>query len=287
MTKNVYDYEGVEIHWCPGCGNFAIMDSLKQALVDLKITQQELAIITGIGQAAKTPHFMTVNFINGLHGRALPVAMAVKAVNPELTVVAISGDGCMYSEGGNHFTHAIRRNINVTTLIHNNLVYGLTKGQASPTSQIGFKTSVQVEGVINKPFNPIAAAVSQNASFVARAFAGDKEHLKGIIKQALQHKGFAMVDVLQPCVSFNKINTYQWFKDRIYYLEEDYDPTNRIEAFKKAIEVDKFALGIIYRNPKELPFEEKLDVYKDGNLQPIIKRKRDLTKISKKFLTPL
>jgi 2-oxoglutarate ferredoxin oxidoreductase subunit beta len=287
MKENKYDYPGVEIHWCPGCGNFPIMDSLKESLVELDIKQEEFVLVTGIGQAAKTPHFMQVNFINGLHGRALPVATAVKAVNPSLEVLVMSGDGCMYSEGGNHLVHTIRRNVNITVLIHNNMVYGLTKGQASPTSQLGFKTKVQTGGVNNKPFNPIAFAISQDASFVAQAFAGDKKQLKDIIKQAIQHKGFAMVDILQPCVSFNKVNTYKWFKDRIYYLEKDYDPTNRIKAFEKAIEDNKYPLGIIYKNPNQNIFEENLAVYKDNDLTPIIKRKRNLKEIEKVFFKPI
>jgi len=286
LKKDVYNYPGVEIHWCPGCGNFPIMDSLKDALIELEINPQNFVLVTGIGQAAKTPHFMKVNFVNGLHGRALPVATAIKAVNPTLEVMVVSGDGCMYSEGGNHLIHALRRNVDITVLIHNNFVYGLTKGQASPTSRLGFKTEIQVSGVINKPFNPIAFAISQDASFVARAFAGDKEETKEIIKQAIQHKGFAMVDILQPCVSFNKVNTYKWFKDRIYYLDSDFNSAVQILAFKKAIEEEKFPLGVIYKNTKQSTFEENLDVYKEDKNTPIIKRKRDLNKIEKIFLTP-
>lgn len=282
--KNIYDLEDIEIHWCPGCGNFPIIDSLKSALVDCDIKPSEFVMISGIGQAGKTPHFMKVNFINGLHGRSLPVATAVKAANPSLHVVAIGGDGCMYSEGGNHLLHAIRRNVNITTVVHNNMVYGLTKGQASPTSQEGFKTKIQVDGVINRPFNPIAFAISQNATFVARAFAGDKDQTKEILKQALNHNGFAIVDILQPCISFNKVNTYKWFKDRIYYLDENYDSTDRVAAFKKSIEENKFPLGIIYKKLNVQTFEENLAIYKD-NKEPLIKRTRDLMKIQEKLFS--
>lgn len=285
MKRDIYNYPGVEIHWCSGCGNFPIMDSLKDALIELEIDPHNFVLVTGIGQAAKIHHFMKVNFVNGLHGRALPVATAIKAVNPNLEVMVVSGDGCMYSEGGNHLIHALRRNVDITVLIHNNFVYGLTKGQASPTSRLGFKTEIQVSGVINKPFNPIAFAISQDASFVARAFAGDKEETKEIIKQAIQHKGFAMVDILQPCVSFNKVNTYKWFKDRIYYLDNGFNSSDQILAFSKALEEEKFPLGV-YRNTKQSTFEENLDVYQEDNLTPIIKRKRDLNKIEKIFLTP-
>jgi len=283
MNENPFDLPDVEIHWCPGCGNFSILDSLKESLFELQISQQQLVIISGIGQAAKTPHFMKVNFVNGLHGRALPVAMAIKAVNPELEVMTISGDGCMFSEGGNHLIHAIRRNINVTTLIYDNFVYGLTKGQASPTSLEGFETAVQVEGVINKPFNPVAFAISQDASFVARTMAGDKVHMKKVFKEAIQHKGFSLVDILQPCVSFNKLNTYKWFKEHSYYLTDNHDPTNKLSAFEKAID-EKFALGVLYKNTKRKPFEDELIVYKHGNKTPLIKRKRNIDDIKQKFL---
>ena len=286
MTKEDYNMGDIEYHWCPGCGNFPILDSLKDALVELKISPEELVIMSGIGQAGKTPHFMKSNFINGLHGRTLPMAMAAKALNPELTVLAVGGDGDMYSEGGNHLMHAIRRNINVTTLVYNNMVYGLTKGQASPTSPKGLKTSVQVFGVASRPFNPIAFALSLDASFVARAFAGDKEQLKNILKQAIQHKGFALVDIFQPCVSFNKVNTYKWFKEHTYYLEEDYKPNDCIKAFQRAMEKEKLPLGIFYQNSSIPVFEEVLPAYQDGKTTPVIHRKRDLKKVAEKLLSP-
>ncbi len=167
----------------------------------------------------------------------------------------------MYGEGGNHFIHAIRRNPDITTIVHNNMVYGLTKGQASPTSQLGFKTPVQVKGVFLEPFNPIAMAVSLDASFVARAYAGDVEKTKEIIKDAVNHKGFALVDIFHPCVSFNKVNTHSWFKDHTYYLEDSHDPTDRMSAFQRAVEKERFPLGIFYRNPDKVTFEENVGVY--------------------------
>lgn len=276
--NNPFDMGDIEIHWCPGCGNFAIIDSLQNALIELEKKPQDIIIISGIGQAGKTPHFIFSNYINGLHGRTLPVAMAAKALNPEMIVFAIGGDGDMYAEGGNHLLHAIRRNINVTTIAHNNMVYGLTKGQASPTSQIGYRTAVQKYGVQDRPFNPISFAISQEASFVARANAADKEQTKEIMKAAIENNGFALVDIFQPCVSFNKVNTYKWFKDHTYYLEDDYDPTDRIEAFKKSIETENYPLGIIYKNEERKTFEERLPVY-EQNKTPIIKRERDIQKV--------
>src|SRR4030042_6421630 len=168
MDKNSYDMGEIDIAWCPGCGNFTIWKGLKETLVELNISPQDVVIVSGIGQAAKIPHYIKCHTFNGLHGRALPPATAIKAVNPRLIVIAESGDGDMYGEGGNHFIHTIRRNPDIINIVHNNMVYGLTKGQASPTSQRGFVTSVQINGVINEPFNPVTVAIALDASFVAR-----------------------------------------------------------------------------------------------------------------------
>ncbi|MGQ9645998.1 MAG: thiamine pyrophosphate-dependent enzyme [Thermodesulfobacteriota bacterium] len=278
MDTKWFDMEEIDIAWCPGCGNFAILNALKQALSELKIKPEKLVVVSGIGQAAKAPHYYRCNLFNGLHGRSLPVATAIKAVNPGLTVIDESGDGCMYGEGGNHFIHAIRRNPDVTNIVHNNMVYGLTKGQASPTSLQGFKTLVQREGVFHEAFNPLAIAISLGASFVARAFAGDVAQTKEIIKKAISHKGYALVDVLQPCVTYNKLNTYSWFKSKTYYLDASYDPHDRFEALRKAWEAEKLPLGIFYLNPRPT-FEEKLSVYQE-NKDPLYIRSPDLKKLS-------
>jgi 2-oxoglutarate ferredoxin oxidoreductase subunit beta len=274
MDKHIFDLEGLDVAWCPGCGNFPILNTLKEALAELDIPPEGLVLVSGIGQAAKAPHYMKANIFNGLHGRAIPPATAIKAANPNLTVIAESGDGDMYGEGGNHFMHAIRRNPDITNIVHNNMVYGLTKGQASPTSQTGFKTPVQVHGVISEPFNPLAVAIALDASFVSRAFCGDKEQTREILKKAIRHKGYALVDILQPCVSFNKVNTYQWFKAQTYYLEDSHDPTDRNEAFRRATERDKLPLGIFYTNPKKSTFEENVGIYKENKV-PLFKREPD------------
>jgi 2-oxoglutarate/2-oxoacid ferredoxin oxidoreductase subunit beta len=179
----------------------------------------------------------------------------------------------MYGEGGNHFIHAIRRNPDITVLVHDNMVYGLTKGQASPTSAEGFKTSVQTEGVVLEPFNPMAAAIALDAPFAARAFCADVEKTVEIIKKAVLHKGFSVVDILQPCVTFNKVNTYQWFKDNSYYLDEKYDSRDRAGAFKKAIEPGKLGLGVFYVNENRKTFEETLPAYAIDKT-PVVKRER-------------
>ncbi len=277
MDKKIFDMGDIDIAWCPGCGNFGILNILKQALAELEIPPEKLVLVSGIGQAAKIPHYLRTNIFNGLHGRSLPAATAIKAANSELVVIAESGDGCTYGEGGNHFIHTIRRNPNITNIVHNNMVYGLTKGQASPTSQSGFKTPVQIEGVMIEPFNPIAVATALDASFVARAFVGDAPQTKEILKKAIMHKGYALVDIFQPCVSFNKINTYQWFKEHTYQLEDSHDPRDRKKAFERALEKDKLPLGIFYINPDKSTFEENVGVYR-RNSEPLYKREVDRTK---------
>ncbi|HUT28989.1 MAG TPA: thiamine pyrophosphate-dependent enzyme [Sedimentisphaerales bacterium] len=280
MDSKVFDMGDIDIAWCPGCGNFPILKTLKQTLAELQIDQTRLVLVSGIGQAAKIPHYFKTNFFNGLHGRALPPATAIKAANPHLTVIAESGDGDMYGEGGNHFLHTIRRNPDITNIVHNNMVYGLTKGQASPTSQLGFKTPVQVAGVFLEPFNPLAVAIALDAGFVARAFAGDAEQTKEILKKAITHKGYALVDIFQPCVTFNKTNTYQWFKEHCYYLEDSYNPEDRTAAFERATETEKLPLGIFYIKTNKKTFEENIAIYAQND-RPLYKREPDMEKLRK------
>lgn len=248
IDKKLYDMpHGTDMAWCPGCGNFPILNIVKGVLAELDIPPTEVVICSGIGQAAKTPHYLRVHYFNGLHGRALPPAIGIKNANPKLTVIAESGDGDTYGEGGNHFLHAIRRNPDITNIVHNNMIYGLTKGQASPTSEKGMTTPVQVDGVMLEPFNPMAIALSAGATFVARAFSGDIPQAKEIVKAAIEHKGYALVDVFQPCVVFNKQNTFQWFKEHTYYLGEEHDRSDRAKAFGIALETERLALGVLYQ----------------------------------------
>jgi len=281
MNPREYDVENVDMSWCPGCGNFQILSALKEALSELGLSPQEVVLVSGIGQAAKTPHFMKGHIIQGLHGRALPVATGVKAANPEMTVLAIGGDGDMYGEGGNHLLHAIRRNPDLTNLVHNNMVYGLTKGQASPTSPVGLKTPVQVEGVFSEPLNPLALAVSQGASFVARTFSADTEQTREIIKAAILHKGYALVDIFQPCVSFNKVNTYKWFKENTFTLKGGQEDTHdRGIAMELAMAGPPYPLGIIYQDrPGRTTFEEQLPAYREKK-DPLWKRRPPVELIS-------
>ncbi len=251
-----------DMAWCPGCGNLGIHAALKQSLEQLQLQPEQVVLVSGIGQAAKMPHYVKTHVFNGLHGRYLSSATAIKAVNPGLTVIAVSGDGCTYGEGGNHFIHTIRRNPDITNIVHNNMVYGLTKGQASPTSLAGFKTPVQIDGVMSEPFDPLAVAIALDASFVARAFAGDIEQMKEIFAKALQHRGYALIDVFQPCVTFNRINTFQWFKEHTYNLDPSYDPHDRIRAFQRAIDKERLGLGVFYINEKKAVFEDALALYR-------------------------
>jgi 2-oxoglutarate ferredoxin oxidoreductase subunit beta len=244
-------YGQYETAWCPGCGNFSILEAVKKALVARDLEPHQVLFVSGIGQAAKGPHYLNANVFNGLHGRSLPVSTGAKLTNPDLTVIVESGDGCNYGEGGNHFLAAIRRNIDVTLLVHNNQIYGLTKGQASPTTAEDFITKAQPEGVFSSPFNPIAVAVAMQAGFVARGFSGMVDHLSELIQQGIAHAGFALIDILQPCVSFNKVNTFAWYKKRCYTLPTEYDPTDWGTAIKTAAEWgEKIPLGIIYRNAR-------------------------------------
>jgi len=249
------------------------------ALDELGIDPKQTVFSSGIGQAAKTPQYINTHYFNGLHGRSLPVAEGIKAANPNLTVIAESGDGDVYGEGGNHFLHAIRRNPDISVFVHNNMIYGLTKGQASPTTPKGLKTPIQLTGVWQEPFNPIAIAIAQGISFVARANIGDLQHTKAVMKEALTHKGLALVDIFQPCVVFNKVNTYAWYKEHTDKLEDDYDPTDRMKAMEVAWDEEKFALGVIYKNPKKLQvFNEALQIYQEDT-RPLYERSHDPRKI--------
>jgi 2-oxoglutarate ferredoxin oxidoreductase subunit beta len=267
------DYEGGVTAWCPGCGNFSILLALKRALVEQNIEPYQVLVVSGIGQAGKLPHYMRCNTLNALHGRDVPEAIGAKIANHELEVIAVGGDGDGYGEGGNHLMHAILKNVDITYVVHDNQIYGLTKGQASPTSDKGFVTKTTPEGVISLPINPIALAISLGATFVSRGFAGEVDHLVELMKKAMQHKGFALIDVLQPCVTFNKLNTWEWYRKRVYKLEDtDYNPTNRLAAFQKALEWgDKIPIGVIYRSDRPT-FEEQLSALKERSL---VKQKID------------
>jgi 2-oxoglutarate ferredoxin oxidoreductase subunit beta len=274
----IEDYaSNAENKWCPGCGNFGILAALKDALIALGLAPHQVLLVSGIGQAAKTPHYLNCNLFHGLHGRALPVATGAKAANHGLTILVHSGDGDCYGEGGNHFMAAIRRNVDLTLLVHDNKVYALTKGQASPTSDRNMVTRAQPHGVILEPFNPLAVALALGAGFVARGYAGSREHLSMLIQQAVRHRGFSLIDVLQPCVSFNHVNTYQWYGERVYELEKeghdtgDYDTACRLARQWG----DRIPLGLFYRQ-EQPSFTDMLPSLNDG---PLVDRDYDPEKL--------
>jgi len=269
--------------WCPGCGNFSILAHLKEALDEMGLDPLQCVVVSGIGQAAKTPQYMHLHMFNGLHGRALPVAQGVKVSNPSLTVIAEGGDGDMYGEGGNHFITAIRRNADIINIVHNNMVYGLTKGQASPTSQRGFKTPVQTEGVHVEPFNPIATAISLDASLVIRTFSGNKEHCKAMLKIAIAHKGYVLIDIFQPCVTFNKTNTFKWFKENVYLLSSDYNPEDKVKAFEKSLESHPFPIGVIYKSPQKVILEDALREESQSGDMPLYLHEVDYKRLNEEM----
>jgi 2-oxoglutarate/2-oxoacid ferredoxin oxidoreductase subunit beta len=271
------DYKGQTPAWCPGCGNFGILKTFKETMVELGIEPHQFTIVSGIGQSGKFPHYLKCNTFNGLHGRTLPVATGIRLANNEMLVFAVAGDGDCYGEGGNHLMHAMRKNIGVRLFVHNNQIYGLTKGQPSPTSMEGMVTKNHPFGVFAEQLNPIALAVALDCSFVARGFAGDPVHLKELMKEAVRHEGFSLLDILQPCVTFNKINTYEWYKQRVYHIGPEYNPEDRIAAFKKALEWgDRIPLGVLYRNHRP-PLEKRLPVLSDG---PLVKQSFDIAKLT-------
>jgi 2-oxoglutarate ferredoxin oxidoreductase subunit beta len=215
----------------------------------MDLSPEQILMVSGIGQAAKMPHYLRCNTFNGLHGRTLPVATGAKIANHKLIVIADGGDGDGYAEGGNHFIHAMRRNIDITYFVHNNQIYGLTKGQASPTSDKKMVTGTTPEGNTLCPERPLALAVASNCSFVARGYVGEMDHLKELMIKAVSNKGFSLLEILQPCVSFNKTNTYDWYEKRVYKLaDEPYNPQDRAMAFQKALEWgEKIPIGVLYR----------------------------------------
>ncbi|UPT78456.1 thiamine pyrophosphate-dependent enzyme [Sulfurovum sp. XGS-02] len=277
--KHPLDRTDIDNAWCPGCGNFGILKLLEEVLTELECDPKQTVIVSGIGQAAKTPYYIDTHMFCGLHGRALPVSTALKASNPALNVIAEGGDGDMYGEGGNHFMHTIRRNPDIVHIVHNNMVYGLTKGQASPTSQIGFKSPVQVKGVSNEPFNPISVALALKAGFVSRVNIGNQAHAKTVLKEAFLHKGYALVDVFQPCVVFNKINTYKWFNENTYELDSSYKNNDLSSAMQKALENDPIPIGIFYKNT-HTTFEEHL---RGDEQKPLVTLTHDIIKLQELF----
>ncbi|MDA3900723.1 MAG: thiamine pyrophosphate-dependent enzyme [Spirochaetes bacterium] len=279
FTANDFDMPHSKT-WCPGCGHFMVHKILREVIAEMEMAPDKIVFVSGIGQAAKLPQYIKGHMFNGLHGRSLPAAMAIKASNPQLEVIVNSGDGCLYGEGGNHFLAQIERNSDITVFAHNNMIYGLTKGQGSPTSPKGLVTPVQIDGVTNEPFNPLTVAIAMGATFVARVFPGNSEQTKKVFKKAIEHKGFALVDIFVQCVSMNKTNTFKWYKENTYELEGDHNQGDKIAAFTKALENDPYPTGIFFQENQKATFEENCAAYKNGD-QPLYERNLDMKKLKK------
>lgn len=259
MSNSVFHC--TETAWCPGCGNYDIVNTLTEVLGELNLKPSELLLVGGIGQAAKLNQYVNANGFSGLHGRALPAAVAAKIVNEKLTVIVNTGDGDSYGEGGNHFLHNIRRNVDITHFAHDNQIYGLTKGQTSPTSD---PCGPERGGACNlsKPFSPLLIALAAGATFAARSFSGNKEHLAKMMKAAIRHKGYALVDILQPCVSFNKVNTFGYYREHTYELEEGYDKTDLQTAILRSMEYGpKIPIGILYQAEKPTYHQQRPAIF--------------------------
>lgn len=284
---------GITPTWCPGCGNYGTFAALKKALTELGIAPHKTVVAYGIGCHGHMVNFLNTYGFEGLHGRPLPLAQGIKLANHDLTVLASTGDGDCLGEGGNHFIHAARRNIDITVILHDNQSYSLTTGQTSPTSETGYESKSTPFGNLDIPINPISLALVSHASFVARGFSGDINHLAELFKAAIKHKGFAVVDVLQPCVIFNKVNTFEFFKERVEKMQNDlpaqagkYQISNWEEALKKAmqwpLQQEKIPIGIFWAKER-LTLESQLSQLEKGALVKQDTYNRDLSPLLKKF----
>ena len=278
----------VDPDWCPGCGDYGVLAAVQKALVELQIPNYQVATVSGIGCSSNFPGFINTYGMHTLHGRSLPVASGLKMANHDLTVLVTGGDGDGFGIGCGHFVHAMRRNINLTYLVLDNQIYGLTTGQTSPTSRIGMKTKSNPYGNMDTPVNPVTLALSAGATFVGRGFSGEQKHLTELIKQAIQHKGFSFLDIFSPCVTYNHDNTFQWFRPRVKKLEEDaaYDATNWLTAVERAtVWGEIIPIGKFYERT-DLPSLEETEPVLDAG--PLIGRDLHIAPdIAKKFVEEL
>lgn len=264
----VETYKGpVEPDWCPGCGDFGVLKGIQTAAAKLGIPTHNLLVVSGIGCSSNLPGFINAYGIHSLHGRAVPVATGAHLANTDLKTIITGGDGDGYGIGVGHLIHAMRRNLDVTYVVMDNQIYGLTTGQTSPTTTVGHKTKSTPMGNVENPLNPLALAITAGATFVARAFSGEQKHLADTIAAAIEHKGFSLVDVHSPCVTYNKINTYPFFKERVYKLEdENWDPSDFNSSLNKAWEWgDRIPLGVVYKTDKPT-YEDSEIAFKKGAL---------------------
>jgi len=242
------DYKGDKSTWCPGCGDFAVLASVYQVLAEQDLDPAQTVIVSGIGCSSRVPFFINTYGFQSVHGRALPVAMGIKVANPELTVIAIGGDGDGFSIGGGHLAHVVRRNVDITYIVMDNAVYGLTKGQTSPTSPTGFESKSTPYGSVSVPINPMMLVLAAGATFAARGFSGRAKQVTQLILQGMQHRGFAFIDVLSPCVTF--YNTFSLYREQVTDLPPDHDPGDKMRAIAQALRTDALPLGLFYRETR-------------------------------------
>ncbi|QPC46418.1 2-oxoacid:ferredoxin oxidoreductase subunit beta [Mangrovibacillus cuniculi] len=264
----------VKPNWCPGCGDFSVQAAIQRASANVGLEPEQVAVVSGIGCSGRISGYINSYGLHGIHGRALPIAQGVKMANRDLTVIASGGDGDGFAIGLGHTIHAIRRNIDITYIVMDNQIYGLTKGQTSPRSAAGFKTKSTPEGAIEPALSPMETALTSGATFVAQSFSTDLKELTAIIEAGLNHKGFSLINVFSPCVTYNKINTYDWFKENLTKLSdiEGYDPSNRAKAMATLMEHDSLVTGIIYQNTEQPSYQELVPGYDKDSLV-----KQDLT----------
>jgi 2-oxoglutarate ferredoxin oxidoreductase subunit beta len=259
----------VDPDWCPGCGDFGVLAAVQKALVELQIPKHEVATISGIGCSSNFPGFIDTYGMHTLHGRSLPVASGMKLANHAMTVLVTGGDGDGFGIGAGHFVHTMRRNLDLTYIVMDNQIYGLTTGQTSPTSRIGMKTKSMPFGNVDAPVNPISLALAAGATFVARGFSAEQKHLTELLKRAIQHKGFSFIDVFSPCVTYNHDNTFQWFRPRVKKLEDNpaYDPTDFQAAMEKSLLWgDEIPIGLFFKRTDVPAAHEAEPVLKPGPL---------------------
>lgn len=267
LTLDFYDGP-VDPDWCPGCGDFGVLNAMKRAALQLELFPHELMVVSGIGCSSNLPGYIHSYGVHSLHGRAVPVATGIKLANRDLKVVITGGDGDGYGIGMGHFIHAMRRNLDLTYVVMDNQIYGLTTGQASPTTMKDVRTKTTPRGNVEVPINPLALALISGATYVARGFSGEPRQLADLFAGAIAHKGFALVDVFSPCVTYNKINTYAWFKQRVYNLAEEggHDPSDPDAALRKAFEWgDRIPLGLLYKSEQPI-YEDSDPVLQRGPL---------------------
>lgn len=268
-TVTVKDFRtDAENWWCPGCGDFGVLAALHRALAGLGLRPENVVVVAGIGCSGKIGNYIHSYNFHVVHGRTLPAATGIKLANKDLTVLAVGGDGDGFAIGMGHFMHAVRRNPNITYVVMDNHIYGLTKGQVSPTSDMGFKTRTSPKGNIERPVRPLQLAISAGATFVAQGFSSDVKQLANLIQMGIQHDGFAFINAISPCVTFNRINTYDWYKEVLSKLEDDpsYDPTDRAAALQRLMETDELVTGLVYHDKESRSFDSQLPGYAEEPL---------------------